>query len=181
MTRIPTAALVAAAALAAPALSHAQTTTSLTGLYGDLGYGGTNMNGVDLGAIQGRLGYRLNNYLGAEAELAAGVSSDHLDIAPGVRAREKLRHEEAIYGVGFLPITPKFDLLGRVGYGGSTVRTTAAGLRDTDSSNSWNFGAGAQYHFDGKNGIRADYTREAYIGHDAPHANVWSVAYSRRF
>jgi len=175
------AAFTAAAALCAPALSHAQDATNLTGFYGNLGYADAHSNGVDLGAIQGRLGYRMNNYLGVEGELAGGVKSDHVAVAPGVAARLKLRHQEAIYGVGFLPLTPQWDLLGRVGYGGSTVRASAAGLKATDADNSWNFGAGAQYHFDGKNGIRADYTREEFVGHGSDHANVWSVAYSRRF
>jgi opacity protein-like surface antigen len=175
------AAFAAAAALCAPVLSHAQDSTSLAGLYGNLGYSDAHSNGVDLGAIQGRLGYRLNNYLGVEGELAGGVKSDHKTVAPGVRVSQKLRHQEALYGVGFLPLNEKFDLLGRVGYGGSTVRTTAAGVRSTDSRNSWNFGAGAQYHIDKANGVRADYTRQEFVGHQGGGANVWSVAYTRGF
>jgi hypothetical protein len=178
--------LIAAAALAAvgtalPSISLAEQSTSPTGFYGNLGYANAHQDGVDLGAIQGRLGYRYNNYLGAEGELAVGVKGDTLAVAPGVDANVKLRHEEAIYGVGFLPVSPKFDLLGRVGYGGSTIRTSVANLHSSDADNSWNLGAGAQYHFDGKNGLRADFTRAEYLGHGDDHANVWSVAYNRRF
>ena len=180
MKAFVTAAALAAAGLGLPALAQAQQSTSLAGVYGNLGYASSHAGGVSLGAVQGRLGYRLNNYLGMEGEIAAGVGSDNKAIAPGVEAKYKLRHAEAIYGVGYVPLGDKLDLIGRVGYGGSTVRTRAPGFRDTDSDNSWNFGAGAQYHFDGVNGIRADYTRQEFIG-DSGHANVWSVAYSRRF
>jgi hypothetical protein len=170
---------VAVVAAWTPVFARAQT-APVTGVYGNIGYTGLHNSDIELGAIQGRLGYRLNNWLGVEGELAAGVKDDKVAVAPGVDAKVKLRHEEAIYGVGFMPLSPKFDLIGRVGYGGSTIRTSAAGLHDTDSSNSWNLGAGAQYHFDGKNGVRVDYTRQEALG-QADNANVWSVAYSRRF
>lgn len=179
--------LIAAASAAAltalvPAIATAQTTdsTALTGVYGTIGYAGASMGGADVGAIQGRLGYRFNNWLGVEGELAGGVKSDHVDVG-GVDARVKVRHEEAIYGVGFLPITDKVDVLGRVGYGNTRVHASALGYGDSGNEQSWNFGAGAQYHIDGVNGIRADYTRQEFTGHDSGHANVWSIAYTRRF
>ena len=181
MKSLMTAAALAAIGVVSPALAQAQTPAP-TGLYGNLGYSDADGSNVNLGAIQGRLGYRLNNWLGVEGEGAVGVKGDHVNVAPGVNARVKLRHQEALYGVGFLPVTPKWDLLGRVGYGGDTIRTSAPGVRSTVSENSWNVGAGAQYHVDGKNGVRADYTRQEYVGHGpTDHANVWSVAYSRRF
>jgi hypothetical protein len=174
------AASVAVLASAAPAFAQDQA-APLTGVYANLGY--TNFSGddVDLGAIQGRIGYRLNNWFGVEGEVAGGVKKDKFSIAPGVDAKAKLDHQEAIYGVGFLPLTPKWDLIGRVGYGHTKATASAAGVDVSDSGDSWNFGAGAQYHFDGLNGIRADYTREEFQGHDAGHADVLSVAYSRRF
>jgi outer membrane immunogenic protein len=181
MKFLMTAASLAAIGAALPVFAHAQQVQAPTGLYGNLGYSDADGSGVNLGAIQGRLGYRLNNWFGVEGELATGVKNDKFNVAPGVDAKVKLKLQEAIYGVGFLPLTPQWDLIGRVGYGGDTIRTSAVGLRNTDADNSWNFGAGAQYHFDGKNGIRADYTREEFVGHGADHANVWSVAYSRRF
>jgi hypothetical protein len=157
------AASVAVMGFAAPALAQAQPAVP-TGVYGTLGY--TNFGGddIDLGAIQGRLGYRFNNYLGAEGELATGVKKDH-----GV----KLDHQEAIYGVGFLPLTPQWELLGRVGYGHTDTNLGAA--------DSWNYGGGVQYHWDGKNGVRAEYTRQDYQREAGGESNTWSVAYSRRF
>jgi outer membrane immunogenic protein len=175
-----TAASVAAAAFVTPALAQAQTATAPVGLYGTLGYADTHASGVDLGSIQARLGYRANAWLGVEGELAGGVKSDDLNVAPGVNAKLKLRHQEAIYGVGFFPVTSQIDLIGRVGYGHSKIRASALGNSASDAGDSWNFGAGAQYNFDGVNGVRADYTREEFTNSDA-HANVWSIAYARKF
>jgi hypothetical protein len=171
---------IAAAALAAPVFAQAQDAPSVNGAYGTLGYANTHSGGADLGAIQGRLGYRMN-WLGVEGELSGGVKSDHVAVAPGVDARVKLSHQEAIYGVGFVPLSPKFDLIGRVGYGHTKVTASAAGARAAARGDSWNFGGGAQYRFDGVNGIRADYTREEFQRTGGGHANVWSVAYTRRF
>jgi opacity protein-like surface antigen len=167
-------------AISAPVVAQAQTAAP-TGFYGTLGYAGTGYSGYDVGAIQGRLGYRFNNWLGAEGEVSGGVKDDSKAIAPGVDAKFKLDHQEAIYGVGFIPLSPQLDLLGRVGYGHSKAEAEIPGAKLTQAADSWNFGAGAQYHFDGKNGVRADYTREELQRSGGGGANVWSAAYSRRF
>lgn len=155
-------------------------TTERTGAYGNLGYAHSDPGDADLDAIQGRLGYRFNDYLGAEGELSTGLGSDKTNVAPGVDVKTKLKHQEAIYGVGFLPLSPQWDLIGRVGYGNTRLRASSGGVSASDNIQSWNFGVGAQYHFDGKNGIRADYTRQEFEDHGG-HADVWGVAYSRRF
>lgn len=179
MKTLIAAATVAGLSIAAPAFAQDQS-APLTGVYANLGYAHSSPGDADLNAIQGRLGYRFNNYLGVEGELAAGLGSDKVAVAPGVDAKVKLRHQEAIYGVGFLPLTPQWDLIGRVGYGNTRIRASSGGVSASDNEQSWNFGAGAQYHFDGVNGIRADYTRQEFEDHGG-HADVWSVAYSRKF
>ncbi|HEX3700621.1 MAG TPA: outer membrane beta-barrel protein [Phenylobacterium sp.] len=190
MKSLVLAASAAAAACAIPAIASAQTATAPTGAYATLGYADADTGGVNLGAIQGRLGWRFNNWLGVEGELAGGVKGDHLDVPTGLaspataRADVKLRHEEAIYGVGFLPLSPQWDLLARVGYGNQTIKASAPGFPGAAaeaSGRSWNYGAGAQYHWDVANGIRADYTREEFTHGTSGHANVWAVAYSHRF
>lgn len=165
----------------------AQTATAPTGVYANLGYADANSSNLNLGVIQGRLGYRFNNWLGVEGELAGGVKSDHMDVPTGlvspptVRADVKVRHQEAIYGVGFLPVSPQWDLLARVGYGNQKVKVSVPGAQEEANGNSWNYGVGAQWHYDGKNGIRGDYTREEFTHGSSGHANVWSIAYSHRF
>jgi opacity protein-like surface antigen len=185
-------AAVAVLVSAVPAIASAQTAN--TGVYGTLGYADAHGSGVDLGTVQGRLGYRFNDWLGVEGEVAGGVKSDDVSTTVGtstVTGKAKIDHQEAIYGVGFLPLSPNWDLLGRIGYGNTKVKVsdltvtgpggTVSNLSGSASGDSWNFGVGAQYHWDGKNGIRADYTREEFRDNGAGHADVWAVAYSRKF
>ena len=180
MKYLVSAASVVVLSVAAPVLANAQTAPA-TGLYGTLGYMGQNSSGGDVGAIQGRLGYRLNNYLGVEGEVAGGVKSDKFGVAPGVSEKASLDHQEAAYAVGFVPISPKLDILGRVGYGHERMHYDGPAATFNQASDSINYGAGVQYNLDPHNGIRADYTREAFQHTGVEDANVWSVAYSRHF
>nr|MEA2797975.1 hypothetical protein [Phenylobacterium sp.] len=193
MKAFTVAASAAVLACAIPAIAAAQAAPD-AGLYGTLGYANTNDSGADLGTIQGRLGYRFNHWLGVEGELATGVKSDNVSASvAGATAtgKAKLQSQEAIYGLGFLPLNGNWDLLGRIGYGHSKVSVnditvTGAGapvgnLSGSASGNSWNFGVGAQYHWDAQNGVRADYTREEFTGNGNGHADVLAIAYSRKF
>ena len=177
--------LIAAASLAAiaavvPAVGQAQDTTAPnTGAYVNLSGALVDGGQADLKAIGGRLGYRFMPYLGIEGELATGIKSD-TDTIAGVAVNTKLKHSAAVYGVGFLPVGPNTDLLARVGYGTTKLRARAGGVSASDSAESWNFGVGAQHHFDGVNGVRVDYTRQEFNKNQG-HANVWTVGYVRRF
>lgn len=181
-----------AALCALPGLVQAQTIPA--GVYGTLGYADAHSNHTDLGALQGRLGYRIMPYAGVEGELSVGVRKDDARVATTlgtVNGRAELKHQEAIYGVGFLPLSPNTDLLARVGYGSSRVRVsvptqsvggvTIPATSASDSEDSWNFGVGAQHHFDGRNGVRVDYTRQEFTKDSFGHADVYSVAYTRKF
>jgi hypothetical protein len=175
---IATAALAAIAAAVVPAAASAQ--TAAPGAYGSIGYSAANQEGVDLGAIQGRLGYRFSPYLGVEGELAGGVKEDDTNIA-GVPVDVKLEHQEAIYGVGFLPVAPNADLYARIGYGNTSLKVSGpGGVSATGDGDSWNYGVGGQYFFDDKNGVRADYTRFDFKD-DNGEADVWSIGYVRKF
>lgn len=172
-----------AAASAATVLAlagAAQAQTAPVGVYGSVGYANAHSDNVDLGAIQGRLGYRFMPYVGLEGEAAFGVKKDDVTVA-GVTGRAKLEHEAAIYGVGFLPLSDKTDLFARVGYGNTKVKVSALGTSASADGNSWNFGVGGQHYFDGVNGVRADYTRQEFTKSNAGHADVYSIAYTRRF
>jgi hypothetical protein len=177
MKTLIAAASAAAIACVIPAMAQAQT---VPGVYANLGYANTNADDVNLGAIGARLGYRFNPYMGVEGELAAGVKGDDVNVA-GTDVHVKLKHEAAIYGVGFLPVGPNTDLLARIGYGTTKIKASALGSSLSDDGESWNFGVGAQHHFDGVNGVRADYTRQEFRGSGAGHADVWSIAYTRKF
>ncbi len=68
----------------------------------------------------------------------------------------------------------------RGGYGGSRIKVSGTGFSASDSEGSWNYGGGAQYSFDGKNGLRAEYTRHDF-GNGARAADVWAASYVRKF
>jgi len=170
----------AAGALLCAAPAMAQSTAFNPTYYGTLGYNDFSDHGADLPAITGRLGARLFPNFGVEGEVSAGVGNDRANIAgatPGVH----LNDQYAGYAVGYLPLTPKFELLARVGYGHSDLHVTNQGFSNNFGADSWNYGAGGQYFFDHANGIRADYTREDFQCTSCGSADVWSVAYVRKF
>ena len=171
-------ATLAVAGFAAPALAQdaAANAPGTVTWYGNLGYTGVDSDHTDLSAVDARIGARFGRYFGAEGEAAFGVNSS--DIGGG--ANVKLNNEEAIYGVGYLPVSPNADLFARVGYGDQDFHFggTASGH---ESSGSWNWGVGGQYFFDGKDGVRLDYTRVNTTNHNVPDANTWGVNYVRKF
>lgn len=171
------AASVAVSCAAVPALASAQDTASPQ-VYGTVGYANAKDDDANLGAIQGRLGARWG-YFGVEGELAGGVKSDDVNVG-GTNVNVKLRHQEAIYGVGFLPVSPNLDLFARVGYGNTDIKASSAGLSTTGHDQSWNYGVGGQYFFTDKDGVRVDYTRYDFQ-HGSENADVWGVAYVRKF
>ena len=174
---IATAAVAAIAAAAVPAAASAQTTGVQA--YGSVGYSHADMDEVNLGAIQGRLGIRFNQYFGVEGELAGGVKGEDTNIG-GVPVEVDLNHQAAIYGVGFLPVAPNADLYARLGYGTQEIEASGpGGVSARGDGESWNYGVGGQYFFDDKNGVRADYTRHDF--EDDGEANVWSIGYVRKF
>jgi outer membrane immunogenic protein len=168
---------VAIAAAAVPTFAQAQ--DAPTGVYANVGYAHADIDPVKLGGIQGRLGYRANNWFGVEGELAFGVKGDTVAATPTLNVKMELDYQAAIYGVGFLPIAENTDLLARVGYGKAKISGSAAGVGASVDDTSWNFGVGGQYHFDGVNGVRIDYTHHEFD--DGDSADAWSVVYSRRF
>ena len=171
-------AAAAAFAVAAPAVASAQGLSPVTP-YASLGYAQSRQDGVDLGAVQARLGARAGQYVGVETELAAGVDDDRTWVA-GAPVNVELKHQAAVYGVGFLPVKPNLDLYARVGYGQSKIKASVPGASASDTAESWNYGAGAQYFVTANDGLRADYTRHDFT-HDGGEADVWSLGYVRKF
>jgi hypothetical protein len=179
---------VSAAALTCllPAAAMAQTAANTTGsflapttFYGTLGYAYTDLDHANVGTLQGRLGARFGQYFGVEGELATGLNGDKVNVAGG-QDKVHLDSQEAIYGVGFLPLSSNFDLLARVGYGHSSGSGEVPGVTTNVKGDSWNYGVGGQYSFDGKNGVRLDYTREQFQDKGGD-ANVWAISYVRKF
>ena len=167
--------LAAATLIATPALVSAQTLSPVT-TYGSIDYSLLDQGNANLGAVQARLGARFGPYVGIEGEIAGGVKADTITVG-GTNYHIGLRDQAAAYGVAYWPISPKFDLLARIGYGNSDVHSAAPGV----GGGSVNYGAGAQYFFNGKDGIRFDYTRYDFQHTGSTDSNVWSLGYTRRF
>jgi outer membrane immunogenic protein len=173
-------AAIAASAVALAAMPAAAQSLAAPTFYGNLGYSFVDAgNGVNLGAITGRLGARFDRYFGAEAEGAFGVDNDHTTVS-SVDVRTKLNHSVAAYAVGFLPVTPQFELFARGGYGSSQISVSAPTFSQSASEGSWNYGGGVQYMFDSHNGLRGEFTRHDFR-HDAGSADVWAASYVRKF
>lgn len=148
---------------AVPAIAQAQE------FYGTAGYGAVEVDSAagdaSLGALQGRLGYKFNPYIGVEGELGFGVKDDG-DVELGVQG--------GAYGVAYLPVTTQADLFARVGYTAGSVDTP---LGDVDGDG-FAYGVGGQFYFTDKDGVRLDWTRHDY---DESEADVWAIAYTRKF
>ena len=172
-------AAIGLAAAATPVL--AQTMSSPQG-YAGLGYTGLSPNGHDLGEITGRMGLKLSPYWGVEAEVGTGVSDSHFTSASGSHDTIREQPSGAAYVVGYYPVTPKFDVLARVGYGATDLKTSNAAGDRFNTSHSVNYGAGAQYMLTRKDGIRVDYTRRDFQESSAPKDDdTWTASYVRKF
>lgn len=178
--------LIAAGALgaaltAAPAMAQPMSMPD-TSVYWTLGYSHATYEDGELGGVTGRLGVRFGRFFGVEGEVTVGVAGDEVRYL-GTDVDVDLNHDLGIYAVGFAPVNPNFDVFGRVGYGTTDLEASVAGFTASDNQESFNFGVGAQYFFDGANGVRGEYTRKEFddSGTGDGGANVWSLAYTRRF
>ncbi len=167
------------------------TMTEVQGQIVDLG-----VQDTDITMINGRIGYRLNDYLAIEGEAGFGVGSDKfsqivpVDVAGTVldiNANIDLNVDDYYVGFarGIYPVSDDLDIFARVGYGQATA---SAGIQATieqlagisangsveDKADDFAYGAGIQFDFTDDDGIRADYTR-------LDKTDIISVAYARRF
>jgi outer membrane immunogenic protein len=152
--------LAAVATLAVPAVM-----TASAQVYGSVGYANLNFDSpggdVNLGGIQGRLGYSFTPNIAVEGEGTLGVADD---------GGNELDSELGVFAVGKIPVSTQFDIFGRVG----VSRTEVNGVDDDGLA----YGAGAQWNLTSQDGIRGDWTRHDY---DAGEFDAWSVSYVRKF
>lgn len=167
------------------------TQTEISGEIVDLG-----VQDADVTMVNGRIGYRLNDYFAVEGEVGFGVGGDEFDRVVPVDVAGTIIDVNANIGIdvddyyiafarGILPVSDQFDVFARVGYGQATgtadVQATVAALAGLAASASlkekvdgFAYGVGAQFNFTDNDGIRADYTR-------LEDTDIISLAYARRF
>lgn len=168
-------------ALAAPASAQGDGTQ----FYGSLGYSwvtsSDNGEDLNLGAISGKFGTRLG-YLGVEGEVQFGVADDQVPCAICSDDIDvELKHDYAIYAVGFLPLNPNFDLFARIGYGEAEAAGSVGNVSVSANDSSFRWGAGGQFFFDGVNGLRAEYTNSGNLDETDFEADIFTISYTRRF
>ena len=163
--------------LAAPAMAQS---LQAPAYYGTLGYTQLDGSDGDLGAVTGRFGAKLTPNFGAEAEASFGVRDDDVTVGTVTGSIEH-EYDAAAYAVAYLPVSPNIELFGRVGYGTTQIKAEAAGFSVTEDGESVNYGAGANWFFDGRNGVRGDWTRRDFTDDNGGEVDTWSVSYVRRF
>jgi len=131
----------------------------------------------DSHGIGGKAGYQFTDYFGVEAQGSVGVIDDEQTIA-GFDVDIGYDYLVGGFGVAKFPLDNGFEIIGRAGYYYGEVSAEAAGESISDDQDGFALGAGAQYLWDGVNGIRADYT---YLDGDGGHADFVSLAYVRKF
>jgi outer membrane immunogenic protein len=183
---IAAAAVAAVSAVSAPAFAQINAANFAPVTYeGSIGYTGIQVNGADLGAIDLRARANFGQYVGIEGEGAFGVNDQDGNVG-SVATKLHLNSEYAGYAVVRWPVIANGNLFARVGYGHSDIKATATALNGQSASasagsDSVNYGVGGEYFFDGKNGLRVDYTRFDFQNNNTKDADTWSVGYVRKF
>jgi outer membrane immunogenic protein len=172
--------LLATAALtliAAPAMAQSIASPQWSG---SVGYTVLDADDAHLGAITGRVTAKVNPYFGFEGEASFGVKDDDVTFG-GVTAEIDHEYDAAAYLVGSVPVSPNFELFGRVGYGTTQIKADVAGFSVREDGTSVNYGAGANYFFDARNGVRADWTRRDFTDDNGGKVDTYGLSYVRRF
>ena len=167
---------LAVSAISVPAMAQS---ISNPEVYVSGGYTHLDSDVGDLGALTGRVGAKVNPYLGVEGEGSIGIRSERHNVGD-VSTKFEHRWDAAVYGVATLPVQTNLDLFARAGYGVTEFKAKALGLSESDHLESFNYGAGAEYRLDAQNGIRADWTRRDFRDGDG-EADAYSVSFVRRF
>ena len=172
--------LLATAALTVFAMPAAAQSLQDRTYSGSIGYTQLDGDDGDLGAITARFDARLHPNFGLEGEASIGVRDDDFTVA-NVSGSIEHEYDAAAYAVGYLPLSPNLELFARVGYGTTSIKADAAGFSASEDGESINYGVGANYFFDGVNGIRGDVTRRDFTDDNGGEIDTYGVSYVRRF
>jgi len=157
-----------------------------SGAYAALGttYFGT----IDTIGVDAKLGYEFNKYFGVEAQGTLGLStnSTRLSSSPSsATLSEDVDYSVGAFAVGRLPLSEKFELFARGGIhyteGDAEINNVFNTMFDR-SGVGLAVGAGVQYNFNSKDGIRAEYTyRDQDRDSDLSELETITLGYVRKF
>jgi len=163
MKAILSAAAAAAMLLGAPALAHAEAS-----IYGTLGYANVDVDPVNVGGIQGRIGIDFTPYIAVEGEGTVGVVDDTV-----LGVKVDLVQSHGVFAVGKWPVSETVDVFVRAGFASAELDVGGVKLEDDGAA----YGLGVRAFFTANDGVRLDYTHYDL----ADDGSVWSVSYVRKF
>lgn len=148
----------AATALAITSVASVASAQDVGKVYGSLGIQNQSNDKTDtkLGSVNARVGTKITPHFGVEGEAAFGTNKDTTALGD-----YRLTSKYGVYGVGYLPVSPNVDLLGRVGVSDTDLKAPAAAGK-LEQGTSFDYGVGAQYHFNSDYAARLDLTRSEF-------------------
>ncbi len=168
-------------ALAPVATAQSYTTTTNYGAdrnwYANLGYTQFSADEIDVGGATVRLGYKFNPNFGVEGEASFGIDGDTADFL-GTPVDIDLDDQFGVYAVGYLPLSPQFELLGRVGWVSIEAQGSVGGFSTGADDDGLAAGVGAQWMFTDGFGVRGEYTR---LASDNDGVDAWTIAAVAKF
>jgi len=145
-------AAVAAAALAVSAAgAQAQT------WYGSVGASRTDSGELSFGMVEGRLGARINDNFGVEAEAGFGITEDDY-----LGVDVKIKRSLGLAAVVYMPISENTDLFARLGFANAEFEASTGGVTANEADDAVLLGLGGQYFWAGNNGVRYEVTHYEY-------------------
>jgi Outer membrane protein beta-barrel domain len=150
----------------------AQNASSPGDLYVSGGYDYLDIEGVNFGTVQGRLGHSFTPNFAIEGVGGLGINDEER-----LGAKARIRGTLGGFLVASAPLGERFSVLGRLGYLQTWAELKAFGFTKQEDVGSVAIGVGAQFHLDDTNGLRGDYTH--YPSNSG--VNGFSLSYVRKF
>lgn len=152
-----------------------------SGWYGDVGYQHHSVSEDDVdgnvGTITAHAGYNFTPNLAVEGELGFGIVDEEVNVL-GTNVDIGVNYLAGLYGRVQAPVSENVTLFARAGFVQLELEAEGAGATASESETGAGYGVGGEYHFDGVNGVRVDYTR--YDIEDL-ETDAFYIGYTRKF
>lgn len=142
------------------------------------GYTYVDIEDLQFDAVSLRGGYDFTDFIGVEGQLDIGLGDETVRVG-ATNVDVSLDYAFGGYVVGRAPIAENANLFGRIGYVTAQADASAAGVTFSDDDDGFAYGVGGEWFFDGRNGVRVDYTRIDFDNADA--ADTFGISYVYRF
>lgn len=130
---------------------------------------------VDLDTVVVRAGYDFNQFFGVEGQANFGLSDDTVNFG-GTNVDVSMDYAFSGFLVAQYPVSDALNVFVRAGYTYAEIDASVANITVSDDDSAAAFGAGAEYFFTERSGVRFDYTRYDFEDYDG-----FSLSYVHRF